>query len=99
MEGLLDMSLDQTPKWAELPHAQRECIKCILGMIRVRAQDCEELMVRTHHLSLPEDDDEKKWRKWVRLALPRALHDALEFIEIHTGQTLQMLTNVSITVL
>jgi hypothetical protein len=85
MEGLLDMSLDQTSNWASLSKTQKECVACILRMIRVRARDCEELLVRTHQMVPPEDEDERRWRKWVRLALPRAVFDALEFIEIHTG--------------
>lgn len=88
LDGLLNCSLDQTSPWADLTDPQQAAIAAVLQLIRIRvvADTSGYIMARTGQVPPPSDSDEKQWRHWIALATPRALHDIIEFIEVHTGE-------------
>jgi hypothetical protein len=88
MEGILDASLDQTAHWAQLSVEQQDSVTCILELIRIRVRldSSGYIIARAGGIGPPEDSNERSWRNWVGTAIPRAMHDILEFIEVNTGK-------------
>ena len=87
MEGILDCSLDQLSDWAGRSPLEKQGIDIILNCIRLRvAADVEFLVDHTaFKLPPPTTSIEKEWRNWIRLSIPRAVVDILDFIAYHTG--------------
>jgi hypothetical protein len=85
LRGILDISLQDLRGWANLSSMQTAALTQILDMIRLRAQVDSQILARTQGRSPPKDNDERAWRRWMRLAAPRAIADVLQFLELHSG--------------
>lgn len=84
--GILDTSLNDLNNWNTSESFEQEAIAAILQMIRIRAKaDDEYIIKRAGGFYPPNDDDEKEWREWIRLASPRAMLDVFQFLEETTG--------------
>jgi hypothetical protein len=97
LEGILDASLDETTPWDTKSEIQQHGIDAVLQLIRVRAAAYDNFIVNNStHTPPPDDNNEKAWREWIRMAVPRAVFDVVEFIEAHTGYVAppSALTNV-----
>jgi hypothetical protein len=86
--GILDVSLNESSKWSRWNSAQREGANFLLGMIRLQAHaDGHYIIKRAGNSACPDNDDEKPWREWIRIAVPRAIPDVLHFLEVYTGHS------------
>lgn len=84
--GILDSSLNESRTWRRWTPEQRSAASLLLQMIRLQAHaDDDYVIKRAGGVAPPEDDDEKAWREWIRLAVPRTITDVLQFLEVYTG--------------
>jgi hypothetical protein len=86
LEGILDASLDETTPWDSKSELQQHGIDAVLQLIRVRSAAFDSFIINNStRTPPPEDSNEKAWREWIRMAVPRAIPDIVEFVEAHTG--------------
>lgn len=86
--GILDVSLNESLKWTRWTECQRNGASLLLGMIRLQANaDDGYIIKRAGGVAPPTDQDEKAWREWIRIAVPRAIPDVLHFLEVYTGHS------------
>lgn len=85
LAGVLDISLNDSYRWTKFTSLEKAGAGLLLQMIRLQAKADDVIIRRTNGVEPPVNDDEKEWREWIRLAVPRAVLDVLHFLEVHTG--------------
>lgn len=85
LSGVLDISLNDSYPWTKFTSLEKAGAGLLLQLIRLQAKADDVIIRRTNGIEPPVSDDEKEWREWIRLAVPRAVPDVLNFLEVHTG--------------
>lgn len=86
LEDILPLSLNEIHEWEKCDQFEQDAIASILNLIRIKLKKDSTIIESSPvSITLPEGNNEKEWREFIRQLAPRVMDDLFQFLEIHTG--------------